>query len=429
MGKTTVCIVGLGYVGLPLACRCAEVGFVAKGFDLDKKKIELISSGKSPIDDKWLQAKVRRLHKKMQVSANARQALNACDVIVVCVPTPAKGSRPDLAPVRSACRAIAENIQPGQRPLIVVESTVYPGTLRHIVKPIIERNGLKAEKDFFLAHCPERIDPGNRQWTLENIPRVFAALSSEGEKRGLSFYKKIIKAKIILFRRPEEAEAVKVVENTFRDVNIAFVNELSKSFEKMGIDLSEVIKGASTKPFGFMPFYPGPGVGGHCIAQDPYYLIARAKQAGFTHRFLQLAREINNSMPLHTVSLVGRSLGRLGLRPANAKIAILGISYKPNVDDARESPALKIIGLLRKRNAKPVVFDPFFPGMSNAGSLQQAVRKADCVVLATHHSLFVKKLSPAFLKRNKVRSVVDARNVLDKQGIIEKGIIYFGIGR
>ncbi|MDP2973514.1 MAG: nucleotide sugar dehydrogenase, partial [Candidatus Diapherotrites archaeon] len=328
---------------------CAEKGFNVKGFDSNKKKIELISSGKSPINDKWLQAKVRLLHKKMQVSANARQALNACDIIVVCVPTPAKCGRPDLAPLKSACRAVAQNMDAKRKPLIVIESTVYPGTLRHIAKPIIEGKKLKAERDFFLAHCPERIDPGNRQWTLENIPRVFAALSSEGEKRGLAFYRKIVNAKIILLRRPEEAEAVKVVENTFRDVNIAFVNELAKSFEKMGIDLSEVIKGASTKPFGFMPFYPGPGVGGHCIAQDPYYLIARAKQVGFTHRFLQLAREINNSMPLHTVSLVGRSLGRLGLRPANAKIAVLGVSYKPNVDDPRESPALKIIELLRKR--------------------------------------------------------------------------------
>ncbi len=425
----TVAIVGLGYVGLPIACLCAAKGFNVRGFDLDKRKIGLIRNGKSPIKDVLLQKKLKKVFKKIAATSNAKRAMQGCGIIVVCVPTPAKGNRPDLAPLKSACKSIAKNLHKEKKPLVVVESTVYPGTLRHVVQPIFERHGLHSGKDIFLAHCPERIDPGNKKWRLENIPRVFAALDKEGRAKGLGFYRRIIKAKIVCLRCPEEAEAVKVVENTFRDINIAFVNELAKSFERMGIDLGEVIKGASTKPFGFMSFYPGPGVGGHCISQDPYYLIARAKQAGFTHRFLQLAREINNSMPLHVVSLVAKSLRRLGLKPAKARIAVLGVAYKANVDDARESPALKIIQLLERRGIKPAVFDPFLPSLSNVASFGIAVRKADCVVLATHHSLFVKKLSPAFFKRNKVKAVVDARNCLDRQGIIEKGIIYFGIGR
>ncbi len=429
MVKDTVCIVGLGYVGLPLACLCAAKGFNVKGFDLNKKKVSLIRNGKSPIKDEMLEKNLKSVYKKIAVSSNPKIAMQGCGIIVVCVPTPAKGNKPDLKPVRSACKAIAMHLQPEKKPLIVIESTVYPGTLRHIVKPIIESSGLKAERDFFLAHCPERIDPGNKLWRLQNISRVFSALSKEGERKGLSFYRKIIKAKIVALSKPEEAEAVKVVENTFRDINIAFVNELAKSFEKMGVDLSEVIKGATTKPFGFMPFWPGPGVGGHCIAQDPYYLIARAKEAGFTHRFLQLAREINNSMPLHVVSLAAKSLHRLGLKPAKARVVVLGLAYKPNVDDTRESPAIKIIQLLKRRGIKPIAFDPFLPGLSAVQSLKQAVSKADCIVLATHHKAFVEKLSPAFLKKNRVKSIVDARNCLDKHGIIEKGIIYFGIGR
>jgi len=372
---------------------------------------------------------LKKLGKKISISSNAKQALEGCDIIVVCVPTPAKGNKPDLGPLKKACKAIAENIPKEKKPLVIIESTVYPGTVRHVVKPIIEGKKLEAGKDFFLAHCPERIDPGSRKWPIQRIPRVFSAFSAKGRKRGLAFYKRILKAKVICLSNLEEAEAVKVVENTFRDINIAFVNELAKSFEKMGIDLSEVLRGAGTKPFGFMPFYPGPGVGGHCISQDPYYLIARAQESGFTHRFLQLAREINNSMPLHVVSLISKALRSAGIRPERAKVVVLGLSYKPNVDDPRESPAIKVIELLKRKGVKPVAFDPFLLRMSNAKSLAKAVKNADCIVIATHHPQFIKKLTPAFLKRNRVRAVIDARNVLDKEGIIKKEILYFGIGR
>ncbi|MBN2067043.1 MAG: nucleotide sugar dehydrogenase [Candidatus Diapherotrites archaeon] len=429
MAKKVVCVVGLGYVGLPLALLCAEKGFRVKGLDSDRKKVALIARGKSPIKDKELERKVKKLRRKISASASAKDALQDSDIIVVCVPTPAKGSKPDLRPLKAACMSIAKHFPAGKKPLLVIESTVYPGTVRHVVKPIIEGKKLEAGKDFFLAHCPERIDPGNRKWQLKNIPRVFAALTPKGKARGLAFYKKILNAKVICLANLEEAEAVKVVENTFRDINIAFVNELAKSFEMMGIDLSEVLKGASSKPFGFMPFWPGPGVGGHCISQDPYYLIARAQESGFTHRFLQLAREINNSMPKHVVSLIMKSLRSAGIKPKKAKVVVLGLSYKPDVDDSRESPAIKVIELLRRRGVNPVSHDPFLLKMSNAKSFAKAVKNADCVVVATHHSQFIKRLTPAFLKRNKVRAVIDARNVLDKDGIIKKEILYFGIGR
>jgi UDP-N-acetyl-D-glucosamine dehydrogenase len=312
--------------------------------------------------------------------------------------------------------------------LVIIESTIYPGTTDEIALPILEKSGLKCNKDFFLGHCPERIDPGNKKFTLENIPRVIACTSDEGNKKALGFYSTIINAPITLLSTVKEAEAVKVVENTFRDVNIAYVNELAKSFEKMNIDLHQVIKGASTKPFGFMPFYPGPGVGGHCIAQDPYYLIARAKQAGFEHKFLKLAREINNSMPSYAVTLIQRAFKQKKLSFKDAKIAVLGLAYKPNIDDMRESPCIKIVSMLKKKKANLRIFDPFIPKHSTVSSLEEAVKGAQCVVLCTHHKEFLEKLSPDFLKENNVRIIIDCRNMLDKKGIMAKGILYKGIG-
>jgi UDP-N-acetyl-D-glucosamine dehydrogenase len=360
-------------------------------------------------------------------ATNNVEELKQADVVLVCVPTPAVKNKPDLSFIESACRELSTVLHKNQ--LVVIESTVYPGTVETIVKPLLEKSGLKAGKDFFLGHCPERIDPGNKRFTLEKIPRVLACLSKEGTARAKRFYDSIIGAEITLLSSVKAVEAVKVVENTFRDINIAFVNELAKSFDKMGIDLVEVIKGASTKPFGYMPFYPGPGVGGHCIPQDPYYLIERARQSGFKHRFLSLAREINEGMPRYVVSLVEDALEKLGLPVDGAKIAVLGVSYKPDIDDTRKSPALQITSLLKKRGAKPKIFDPLVPRESTVNSIGDALDNCPVVVLATHHRVFVDALSPNFIAAKGVKAIVDARNCLDKNAIEAEGIIYKGVGR
>ncbi len=423
----TVAIVGLGYVGLPLACLCAEKGYKVFGLDLDKEIVESTNKGISHINDKALEKKLGKLKGKIIASTEA-DCLKEAEIVIVCVPTPAIGSKPDLKPLENASKTVAKFLKKGL--LVIIESTIYPGTVEEIVKPILE-NGLelRAGEDFFLGHCPERIDPGNEEFPIEKIPRVLSCFSSEGTEKARKFYASIIDAEINVLKSVKSAEAVKVVENTFRDVNIAFVNELAKSFDKMGIDLAEVIKGASTKPFGYMPFYPGPGVGGHCIAQDPYYLIDRAEKAGFEHKFLRLARKINEAMPEYVVSVVEQGLGAKGLKLSDAKIACLGLAYKPNVDDIRQSPAVKIVKLLEEKGAKLNVFDPFLPKLSNTVSLREAVKGTNCLLLLTNHNVFVKELSPDFIKGIGVKLVVDARNVLDKDGITNVGIIYKGIGR
>jgi len=422
-----VAIIGLGYVGLPLACLCAEKGFEVKGFDLNKGIVEATNKGTSHIKDKFLEKKMAGLKGKITAS-DKPESIKGANIAIVCVPTPALDTKPDLRPLKKAVEDLSKMVEKGQ--LVIIESTVYPGTVEEIVQPILEKeSNLKAGKDFFLGHCPERIDPGNEEFTVEKIPRVLACLSKEGTEKAKKFYKTIIQADIIVLNSVKSAEAVKVVENTFRDVNIAFVNELAKSFDRMEIDIGEVIKGASTKPFGFMPFYPGPGVGGHCIAQDPYYLIDRAHRAGFEHKFLRFAREINEGMPFYVVELVERLLLKTGKTLKDSKIAVLGIAYKPDVDDPRESPSLKIIEFLKRKGANTVSFDPFIPGKSTAKSLDEATENADCVVIATHHSQFLKKLSPNYLKEKGVKAVVDARNCLDKKAIEEAGIEYKGIGR
>ena len=423
-----IAVIGLGYVGLPLACLCAKKGFEVAGLELDEEKIKLVNSGKSPIKDSYVEENLPKVVGKISATSDAGQALKGAEIVIVCVPTPAVDDKPDLGFVKQACETIAPFVSKGE--LVVIESTVYPGTIAEVLKPILEKgSGLKAGKDFFLGHCPERIDPGNKEFSIENIPRVLACISKEGSGKAKEFYESIVGARIELLSSVESAEAVKVVENTFRDVNIAFVNELAKSFDRMGIDLGEVIKGASTKPFGYMPFYPGPGVGGHCIAQDPYYLIASAKKAGFEHSFLKLAREINNSMPAHVVKLIEEALKGLGVELKGAKICLLGLSYKPGIDDTRESPALKIVELLQAKGAALRIFDPFVKDKSNVGSLDEAVKGADLVVLTTHHKQFLEKLTATYIKGQQVKAVVDARNALDGPGIKSKGILYKGIGK
>lgn len=421
----SVAIVGLGYVGLPLAMRCAEREYKVYGLDLDERKINLIKKGQSPFKEEFIEERKSLLSK---IEATTDPAiLKKADIVVVCVPTPVDEKFfPILTPLISATDLIVKNRKAGQ--LIMIESTINPGICDEVIMPILTRAGLKEGKDFFLGHCPERIDPGNKKWNVTNIPRVLGASSPKGLKLAKDFYESIIDAPIKLMESIKEAEACKVVENSFRDINIAFVNELAKSFDKLGIDVKNVINGAATKPFAFMAHYPGRGVGGHCIPVDPYYLIEKAKEVGFDHKFLRAAREINNSMPVHTVEIMQDALNEVGLAMKDTAIGVMGLSYKANVDDLRESPAVKIISELKKKKAKVIRFDPFIKSMSDASNLATFLKKCQAIILVTNHGEFV-NLDLSLLKKNGIRAVVDGMNCWDKEKIKKLGIKYRGIGR
>lgn len=422
--KQNVCVVGLGYVGLPLAVRCAEKGYQTFGLDRTKEKVDLINQGKSPIEEKFLEENLPKV--KLQATTDEK-IIKKCDVVLICVPTPVdKRFYPDLSPVIGATEAVVKNLKKGT--LVVLESTVNPGVCEEVVMPIFEKEGYKIGKDYFLAHCPERINPGDPKWNVTNIPRVVGSYDAEGLKIALEFYQSIVDANIRPMKSLREAEAVKIVENSFRDINIAFVNELAKSFDKWGIDTKDVILGAATKPFAFMPHFPSCGVGGHCIPVDPYYLIERAKENGFDHRLLRIAREINNSMPAYAVELLQDELNNLGIAMKGAKVGILGISYKANVDDVRESPAIKVIELAKEYGAKVSVYDPHILKDSTVKTLEALLKNSEAIILVTDHKEFV-EINPKIFQKFKIKVIIDGKNCLDKNAIKKLGIVYKGIGR
>lgn len=423
----TVTVIGLGYVGLPLACLCAEKGYKVYGLDTDKNKVDAINNNQSPIEDEYVINKLKKVSNKIQATDNASNCVPNSNIIIVCVPTPTdKNHIPNLEYIEESSKSIAKYIK--KDTLIIIESTVFPGTTEEIIKPLLEKSNLSIENDLFLAHCPERIDPGNKKWNIENLPRVAGGITKESAKKAIEFYKSIIDADIIGLSSIKAAEATKIMENTFRDINIAFINEMAMGFDKEGIDILEVIKGASTKPFAFMPHYPGIGVGGHCIPVDPYYLIEKAKQVGFSHKFLNLGREINNNMPNYTVKLLEEELQKIKKSIKNAKIGVLGLAYKANVDDTRESPALKIIKILKEKNAEIFIFDPYVKEKSNVKDVVGLLEKSDYIVLVTDHKEF-KDMDLKKLKENNVKIIIDGRNCLDKEKIKALGILYHGIGR
>ncbi len=419
----TVCIVGLGYVGLPLACLCAEKGLNVIGADIDERKLQLLANGESPIDDVRLKEDVRAFYHKMSFTHDIALAASKSDVVIVCVPTPVdQGHNPDLKPLVGACKMLA----PGLRDcaIVVIESTIFPGTVEEIVHPLLAKEGRK----IYLGHCPERIDPGNTNYTVKNLPRVVGGIDKESTKKIAEFYRTVIEAPIIELSSVKSAEATKIMENTFRDVNIAFVNEMAKSFDKVGIDITEVIRGAASKPFGFLAHYPGAGVGGHCIAVDPYYLIAKAKESGFEHEFLILARKINEGMPAYAVSLLEEECAKAKLKLEESAVGVLGLSYKGNVDDTRESPAWEIIRLLEEKGARIEVFDPHVQKRSTAGSLKDLFLKVDAIILVTNHKEF-SNMDYKLLEGTNVKVIIDGRNCLDWERIKRLGIHYHGIGK
>lgn len=420
-----ISIVGLGYVGLPLAVLADKKNYHVIGVDNDSKKIMSLNKKQMPFDDEKLSEDLETSN--ITVSSDFVN-IRKSSIIVICVPTPVyENFVPNLEPIRNACKSIAPFLQKGQ--LVILESTVNPGVSEEIIRPILENlSGLNCGRDFSLAHCPERISPGDKYWTVENIPRVVGATDEKGLRKAANFYRSIISGEIKEMNTIKEAEAVKIVENSFRDINIAFVNELAMSFDNLGIDVVNVINGAATKPFAFMPHYPGCGVGGHCIPVDPYYLIEYAKKNGFTHNFLTTARKINNYMPKYTVKKLTECLGNRRIATSGTRVAVLGLSYKADIGDDRESPSYKIIEHLKELGADVASFDPFMVERSSAKSLEEALRGAKAVVVATSHKAF-KELTPKYLRANGIEVVIDGRNCLDKDAFNRSDIVYAGVGR
>jgi UDP-N-acetyl-D-glucosamine dehydrogenase len=423
--KALVGIIGMGYVGLPLVLRFCEEDFRVLGFDIDSKKIAALKRGKSylkSIPSSRISRFIRSGH--LQVT-NDFSRLNQPDCILICVPTPlTEKMEPDLRYIENTNEAIRRNLRRGQ--LIVLESTTYPGTTEELVLPKLETTGLKAGKDFFLAFSPEREDPGNKRFVTHQIPKVVAGLTPSCKKVVTTLYSQII-AKVVPVSSPRVAELTKLLENIYRSVNIALVNELKMLADRMGIDIWEVIEAASTKPFGFSPFYPGPGMGGHCIPIDPYYLSWKAREYDFTTRFIFLAGEINVHVPYYVVAKIQDALNERGKSIKGARILILGVAYKKDVDDARESPALAIMDLLQKKGAVILYHDPYIPSLpsfrkysfklKSSPLTDQLLRRVDAAVVVTDHSIDYRRIVKL------VSLIIDTRNVTKGMDRYKKKIV------
>jgi len=419
-------IIGLGYVGLPLTREFLNAGFSVLGFDIDPVKVEKINRGESYI--KHIQSGfIASYVKTNKFSAtNDFTRLREVDVIIICVPTPlGEHKEPDLSFVLNTTKTIAANLRKGH--VVVLESTTYPGTTEEELLPILESTGLQVGKDFFLGFSPEREDPGNKKFSTRTIPKIVSGVTEHCLDIIKTLYDQII-IRTVPVSSPRVAEAVKLLENIYRAVNIALVNELKTVFDRMGIDIWEVIEGAKTKPFGYHPFYPGPGLGGHCIPIDPFYLTWKAKEYDISTRFIELAGEINAYMPYYVVEKTIKALNAHKKSIKGAKILLLGLSYKPDIDDLRESPALKIMELLMREGADVDYSDPYFPELpplrkykfdkKSVNITPKTLKNYDCIVITTNHSTFDYDM---ILEHAKL--IVDTRNALKLKGIVN-GKVY-----
>jgi UDP-N-acetyl-D-glucosamine dehydrogenase len=409
-------VVGLGYVGLPLAVEFARAGFRTTGIDLESRKVEAINRGESYIRDVPSEEVARFRTAGMLVVSSRTADIAALDTVNICVPTPLRKTKdPDLSYVVSAVEAIAEHLRPGQ--LVILESTTYPGTTDEVVRPILERRGLRAGEDFFLAFSPERVDPGNATWTTRNVPKVVGGTTPACTRLAAALYTASIES-VVPVSSPRVAEMVKLLENTFRAVNIGLVNELALMCDRLGISVWEVIEAAATKPFGFMPFYPGPGLGGHCIPIDPFYLSWKVKEVGFEARFIELAGHVNGAMPHHVVDKIGEALNSHQKAINGSSILVLGVSYKRDIEDFRESPALDIMAAIASKGARLSFHDPYVPqvaarewpggyDLTSTPLSAAALQEADCVALVTDHRTFDYDLI-----RTSARLIVDSRNAI-----------------
>lgn len=457
-----VCVVGLGYVGLPLAALCAIKGHHVLGLDTNQLVVDKINSGYSHIRDAEVERLVRAAHLTRNLNAtNWAEDASACTHYLICVPTPVdENQEPDLTPLFSAVDAIASFVK--KNDLVVVESTVFPGTCEQEVVPRLDLlTNLKAGVDYHFAHCPERVNPGDSFWTSENIPRVVGATSEKGLDEAASFYNSILGGgvfdvrdiksgftpkfsidesgglkvsqaplgSVTKMRTIRDAEAVKAMENTVRDVNIAFVNELAKISDVLDLDVLDIIDGMATKPFGKGPFYPGVGVGGHCIAVDPEWLNAASKRAGYMPEMIKLARSTNDGMPKYTVALLQDALNEKGLPVKDTPIAVLGVAYKRNVDDLRESPFYEIRERLLRKGADIRVFDSWIAIENTVDSLEEAIHGAKAVLIVTEHTDMIEQIGQVDLDALGVQIIIDGRNCLDPEALMGKGMLYRGIGR
>ena len=403
-------VVGLGYVGLPFAVEKAKVGFRVIGVEQNPRRAELVNRGESYIADVPTEVLKEVVDKGLLRAETGFDRVAEMDVIVIAVPTPlTRNLTPDLQYVERVTREIAPRLRPGQ--LISLESTTYPGTTEEVMLPILEQSGLKVEEDFFLVHSPERVDPGNKRYTTRNTTKVVGGVGPRSLEAGVFFYSQTIE-KVVPVSSAKAAELVKVFENTFRAVNIALVNELAMLCDRMGLNVWEVLDAAFTKPFGIMPFYPGPGVGGHCIPIDPHYLEWKAKEYNFNTHFIALAGEITRKLPEFTVVKALRVLAEAGVPVRGAKVLVLGVAYKRDIPDYRESPAIEVIRGLRRLGAEVEYHDPHVPRFAEGGLAMESVplseervREKDLVLIATDHSAFDYKAI-----------VAQARRVLDARG-------------
>lgn len=430
-GTAKIGVIGLGYVGLPLSLALSEK-FVVFGYDADPKKRRLLKAGKSYIDDVPSSELERRVKTNLKVIDKDTQ-LRECDAIIICVPTPLdERGNPDLSYVQHSADIVRKIVRKGM--LIVLESTSYPGTTDEFLGKAIRDAGFTPGTDVALAFSPERVDPGNKKYNIHNTPKVVGGEDVLSAELASALYSSIVEAGIVVMPDCKSAEAVKILENIFRGVNIALINEMALIFEKMGIDTWKVVKAASTKPFGFMPHYPGPGVGGHCIPLDPLYMSYKAKQYGIVPRFIELSHEVNEFMMNHTVNLTMAALKKTGLRADKATVAVMGFAYKNDISDVRESPAAGIIEELLKKVKKVIVHDPnassieISIGTFRSVSLKAALDEADCLVFVTGHTEFA-KMTPRELRGKKVRAVVDTRNLFSGDAIEYVGMVYKGTGK
>jgi UDP-N-acetyl-D-glucosamine dehydrogenase len=418
--KAQVGVVGLGYVGLPLVVEFAEAGFTVTGIDLDKRKVDSINRGESYIQDIPTSV-LKPLFDAGRIKATTDFSIvKDLDTINICVPTPlGKSKEPDMSYIVKSCESLANNFHPGL--LLILESTTYPGTTDELMLPMFEKGGLKVGEDFFMCFSPERVDPGNVKFQTKNIPKVVGGITPTCTEMGALFYGQALET-VVPVSSTRVAEMVKLLENTYRMINIGMVNEIARMCDRMNINVWEVIDAAATKPFGFMPFYPGPGLGGHCIPIDPFYLSWKSKQAGFEARFIELAGSINGDMPHFVVGKIQNALNNQAKAVKGSKVHIMGVAYKRDIDDVRESPALDVIHLLQELGANVSYSDPWIPKIDHEPITMtgidevKGVKEADCVVIITDHKKFDYK---ALVSDAKL--IVDTRNAL--KGIKSEKIV------
>jgi UDP-N-acetyl-D-glucosamine dehydrogenase len=423
--RALIGVVGLGYVGLPLAVEKAKAGYPVIGFDIQQKRVDMVNQGVNYIGD-VVDEDLKELVQQGRLRATSDYShIREVDAVAICVPTPLdKYQQPNISYVKGSTREIAKYLHPGM--LVVLESTTYPGTTEEVVRPILEETGLKVGRDFHLAYSPERVDPGNKEYNTKNTPKVVGGVTPACTRVAAMLYRQVLEGEVFEVSSPAVAEMEKILENTFRNINIALANEMAILCHKMGIDIWEVIEAAKTKPYGFMAFYPGPGLGGHCIPIDPFYLTWKAREYKYHTRLIELAGEINNYMPEFVIERLMKILNRHGKPLNGSRVLLLGVAYKRDIDDMRESPVLEIIRLLEEYGANVKVSDPHIPSFRvgdrdyhSEPLTPELIERADAVVITTDHSAFdyrmiADRARVIFDTRNAMRGIGDIRGDYEK---------------